>query len=354
MASKEHCRKRQFGFFKGIVKSRNDPSKQGNLKVLVPALSKRLFEAMPSHDLVHDFRIPPIGALVWIGFQDGLSHLPVWFWGWNKQGELEPETQSNYPGNIGLGPRLLSWGDMRILFNPDENDRRIEIKDFQETTSVILAPDDEVPISIKANGNILIESAQGSIIMRSNAVMEEALGDKVITTPDNIKIEAGRAVEINAIEEFTVTASNLIKLFGATTAEIGLEAGTIESDKRGMNSTATKTRLYHALKVLVEAVNNEIKADAKNTLEAATNEIKGTIQNILNAPINKIGSSNSTEPLILGLKLSTWLTAIVQALILHIHPTPAGPSSPSVDLTAALTPKLAEIVNLISKGNFTE
>ena len=339
MASPEHCKKRQFGFFKGIVKDRTDPLKQGNLKVLVPALSKRLFTAMPSHDLIHDFRIPQVGELVWIGFQDGLTDLPIWFWGWNRQGTLEPEIQSNYPGNASLGPRLLNWGDMRILFNPDETDRRLELKDFQETTSIVLAPDDEVPIRIRANGNIELESVEGSITMRSNAVNEEALGDKIITTPDNFKIEAGRAVEINAIEEFTITANNLIKMFGATTAEIGLEAGTAEPDQRGINSTVTETKLYHAIKVLVKAVNNEIKGSARN---------------VLNAPINMIGSASSAEPLVLGLKLSSWLTAVLTALLAHTHPTPAGPSSPSADLATSLGPKIGEIANLISKGNFTE
>jgi len=190
--------------------------------------------------------------------------------------------------------------------------------------------------------------------MRSNATTEEALGDKTITTPDNLKMEAGRAIEMSAVQEFTVTANDLIKMFGASTAEIGLEAGTVDAEKRGLNSTVDQTRLYHAIKVLLESVNNEIKADVKNTLDAATNEIKASVQNVLDAPINKVGSSSSVEPLVLGTQLSSFLTAVLTALITHIHPTPAGPSSTSVDLTAALTPKLGEIVNLISKTNFTE
>ena len=367
MATEAHCKKRQYGFFKGIVKNVIDPDKQGHIEIHVPTLSKKLFRAMPSHDLVTDFRIPPVGTLVWVSFQDGKSELPVWFWGWNKKGDLDLEIQDNYPSNVSLGPRLIKWGDMKILFSTADGNRKIELKDALETTSITIAPDDEVPIRLKADGNIVLESENGSIIMNANAVQETALGNKIITTPDSLKIEAGNSVEINAIQEFTVTANNLIRFFGSTAAEIGLEAGTIEADKRGLNSTGSETKLYHAIKVLIESVTNVFEATAKNEINAPTNEMNGsgsntiespkntlksTVLNVLDAPLNNYGGSSAVNPLVLGTQLLSMLSAVLPLLMGHTHPTPGGPSSPSFELVAGLPTHISNVPGLASTTNF--
>lgn len=79
-----------FGKYRGIVINNVDPLLQGRLMVSVPSVlgAGLLSWAMPCAPYagagVGLFAIPPIGANIWVEFEEGKPDLPIWvgaFWG---------------------------------------------------------------------------------------------------------------------------------------------------------------------------------------------------------------------------------------------------------------------------------
>ncbi len=77
------------GKYRGTVENNDDPQKQGRLQVSVPAVlgDSDLSWAMPCVPYagpgVGFFAMPPVGANVWVEFEDGDQDYPIWsgcFW----------------------------------------------------------------------------------------------------------------------------------------------------------------------------------------------------------------------------------------------------------------------------------
>lgn len=80
---------RYFGLYRGQVKNNVDPLLLGRLQVAVPSVpgASQLSWAMPCVGYggsdVGFFALPPVGANVWVQFEEGNSSDPVWmglFW----------------------------------------------------------------------------------------------------------------------------------------------------------------------------------------------------------------------------------------------------------------------------------
>ncbi len=88
---------RHVGKYRGEVVDNEDPSVLGRLKVKVPQVLGEVDSgwALPCLPVTGDgsgiWAIPPVGAAVWVEFEDGDPSRPIWVGGWFAQG-AEPES----------------------------------------------------------------------------------------------------------------------------------------------------------------------------------------------------------------------------------------------------------------------
>ena len=77
--------------------------------------------------------------------------------------------------------------------------------------------------------------------------------------------------------------------------------------------------------------------------------IEGTAGVILDsAALVQLGGSSASEPMVLGLKWQSFISALLIALSSHTHPSPAGPTGPSADFSAQVASLTAQVSNSLS------
>jgi hypothetical protein len=90
---------RYFGMYRGVVKANLDPLQLGRLQVDVPSVpgASPLSWALPCTGYggsdVGFFALPPVGANVWIQFEEGNSDDPIWmgvFWDSSTRPPADP------------------------------------------------------------------------------------------------------------------------------------------------------------------------------------------------------------------------------------------------------------------------
>jgi uncharacterized protein involved in type VI secretion and phage assembly len=145
-----------YGKYRGKVLVNEDEQKIGRLRVQIPALYGTGHSSMPwalpcvpyAGKGVGLFLIPPIGANVWIEFENGNPDFPIWtgcFW--EKQHEL-PATNPNI--------KVLKTDIGTIEINDDENQKSIKITNGTmkiEMNALEIEISTEQGASVKLNGN---------------------------------------------------------------------------------------------------------------------------------------------------------------------------------------------------------
>lgn len=151
--------KKFYGKYRGTVVGNDDPNKMGRIQALVPDVADdSLSWAMPCLPLGGNgmgiFAVPPIGAGVWIEFEQGDPDYPIWvgcFWGANELPSPAKSERQPFPG-ITLVTEEENGAQCIIVISNEEG-----IK-LQRTSEKITAS-----IIINANG-IKIENGQDAII----------------------------------------------------------------------------------------------------------------------------------------------------------------------------------------------
>jgi uncharacterized protein involved in type VI secretion and phage assembly len=101
--------KKYYGKYRGIVTNNIDPMQMGRIQAIVPDVSNVVPSswAMPCSPVggtkMGIFTVPPIGAGVWIEFEQGDPDFPIWvgcFWG--GAAETPPLAQSTPPATSGI------------------------------------------------------------------------------------------------------------------------------------------------------------------------------------------------------------------------------------------------------------
>lgn len=145
--------RRFYGKYRGTVSDNQDSTSRGRLKVTVPAvMGTTAVWAMPcvpyAGKSVGLFMLPDVGAGVWVEFEAGNPHYPIW---------------------VGC-----FWGDGQI----DKADAKPSIK-FLKTSALTLRIDDDA-------GELKIETSQGTSIKLTS--MDIELKAKTVTqTTDSTK-----------------------------------------------------------------------------------------------------------------------------------------------------------------------
>jgi hypothetical protein len=198
------------GKYRGKVINNVDPLMEGRIIALVPAISELpLTWATPCVPYagrgVGFFAVPPIGANVWIEFEEGDPGKPIWtgcFWG---KGEV-PATPA-LPTTTMLKTELIT-----LSFNDLTAELKLEVKSPTGLQTVVMDPS-----GIKLSSNV----ATVSITQQSIELKHSASTGAV--TPQGVTLESGTAsVEVTP-------ASIGIKNGGASVeiapASIGLKNG---------------------------------------------------------------------------------------------------------------------------------
>ncbi|MBR8837433.1 MAG: hypothetical protein DSM106950_26340 [Stigonema ocellatum SAG 48.90 = DSM 106950] len=165
-----------YGKYRGVVSSNNDPHKIGRLRAKVENVygDKESGWALPSVPYAGEdvglFLIPPVGALVWIEFENGDPNYPIWtgcFWG---EKQKLPATDPNI--------KVLKTDIGTIEINDSEKSITIAAKIGEQTMQ------------------LLINASEIEIITRRGFDVGATASIKLKNTPA-IEISTGRGASIN-------------------------------------------------------------------------------------------------------------------------------------------------------------
>lgn len=75
------------GKYKAFVTDTNDPKGMGRIRVSCPSINMGYVSGWcePCFPCEYDFYVPPVGACVWIEFQQGRLDKPLWLGGWYSE-----------------------------------------------------------------------------------------------------------------------------------------------------------------------------------------------------------------------------------------------------------------------------
>ena len=197
-----------FGKYRGFVSDNSDPDKRGRLRLLIPSvLGTEISDwALPCFPLggLEDqglFTIPEIDAQVWVEFEEGDIHCPIWtgtFWqkGVSAPSEAALETPTT---------RLIKTpSGHRLQFDDDKDAERIILHHKSEAElqidkdgSVLLSDAKENRLTLDANaGKIVLEDSNGNTLTMTSTgtTVEDSNGNKIEMAASGIKIKGQQIV----------------------------------------------------------------------------------------------------------------------------------------------------------------
>ena len=206
-----------YGKYRGKVVKNEDPLKRGRIMPSVPAiLDGELTWAEPCTPYAGPklgwYAVPPVGANVWIEFEEGDPGRPIWtgcFWGKEEQNGLPPDA---------TGPeiKVVQFDKMALVL--DEKQTKLTIK---------VVTDDA--------GTMKVEIDKSGIVLTADKVTLTVAPDKIELEKTPVSIEVADAITLKKAPA-TVTVSDSITLKnGAASAE--LAQGSIDL-KNGASSVA--------------------------------------------------------------------------------------------------------------------
>lgn len=176
-----------YGKYRGTVENNIDPLMLGRIQVSVPVVlgDGKLSWAMPcvpyAGDGVGFFAIPPIGANVWVEFEEGCLDSPIWsgcFWG---------------TGQVPASPALA---EMKV-FKTDSIE--LAMSDLPGAGGVMLKVDSPaVPQPLELNFDskgIEITNSVATIAIKQSGVEIELGAQSIKISPASVSINSG-ALEV--------------------------------------------------------------------------------------------------------------------------------------------------------------
>lgn len=95
---------RYYSSYRGVVVENEDPKNQQRLKIKVPQVFGEDIldywtpaKGIPQGDQMGLYAIPDIGSLVWVSFEQGNPHYPIW-----EYGSFDTNKERHTPGKFGF------------------------------------------------------------------------------------------------------------------------------------------------------------------------------------------------------------------------------------------------------------
>ena len=184
---------KHFGKYRGFVADNKDPEKRGRLRLKVPSLlSSEIsswalpclpFGGLPDQGL---FMIPEVDAQVWVEFEEGNLHAPIWtgvFW--QQTGDVPSEASLDEPTT-----RILKTPSGHILQFDDESGKE----------KIRLYHPKESELSIDENGTVILKDGNGEVITLNasdgKVTVEDANGNSVVLDASGTQVKDSNGNEI--------------------------------------------------------------------------------------------------------------------------------------------------------------
>jgi len=179
-----------FGKYRGKVTDNRDPEQCGRVKLIVPSLLQGeevwampcVAYAGPEVGLV---LIPPIGASVWVEFEEGILDSPIYSGCYWNKGELPTEARDN-PAEI----KLLKTAGIRLIWNDKKNAGGMTLE--------VVTPAVSTPLKItmdQAGLTLNFNKEQATIKMNSNGIAILNQGQSIQITQGKVAIN-GNHLEV--------------------------------------------------------------------------------------------------------------------------------------------------------------
>jgi uncharacterized protein involved in type VI secretion and phage assembly len=193
---------RIFGVVIGIVTNNQDPEGLGRVKVRFPWLSEsdesewaRIAVPMAGNDRGAYF-VPEVDDEVLVAFEHGDVRFPYVLGAlWNGQ-DKPPATNEDGKNNIRT---IKSRSGHTITLDDTDGAEKIAIIDKTGNNSLIIDASANT-LSIKADGDITLESAQGKVVIQGQSI-------EIKSTAQDITIEASAGMDVKAGAQMNVKGS---------------------------------------------------------------------------------------------------------------------------------------------------
>ena len=200
---------KKYGKYRGFVDDNQDPEKRGRLKLRVPSVltdqtTDWALPCLPFGGLADNgmFMVPEINAQVWVEFEEGDLHRPIWTGTfWQSGGDVPREASLDEPTT-----RLLKTPGGHILqFDDKDGEEQILLKHKQAASlqidphgTIIIKDSRENTLTLDAGtGAARIEENNGNTVTMdaSGTRLEDANGNKIEMTGTGIKL-SGRQIVV--------------------------------------------------------------------------------------------------------------------------------------------------------------
>ncbi|MGD8834317.1 MAG: phage baseplate assembly protein V [Desulfobacteraceae bacterium] len=194
---------KRYGKYRGAVTDNQDPEKRGRLKLRIPSVlgdqvSDWALPCVPfgGSTAVGFFAVPEVDAAVWVEFEEGDIHRPIWTGTfWQQSGDVPQDAAKDEPTT-----RLIQTPSGHILqFDDAAGEERFRLHHPSDAEMVIdkdgavtLTDGSDNTVQLDAGGNtIVVEDANGNAINMtgSGVVIEDANGNKIEMAASGIKVE---------------------------------------------------------------------------------------------------------------------------------------------------------------------
>lgn len=208
-----HIDEKRYGKYRGIVTDNKDPQKRARLKLRVPSVladqeTDWTLPCLPYGGIAQQgmFMVPEVDAQVWVEFEEGDIHRPIWVGTfWQQEGDPPEDAAKEEPTTRLLQTKsghILQFDDADgeeqfRLHHPSEAEvvidpnGTISLTDAQGATVTLDADAGEILIE-DANGNSMLMSSSGTTIEDSNGNKIEMAGSGITVKGQQIVVEGSQ------------------------------------------------------------------------------------------------------------------------------------------------------------------
>lgn len=193
---------RHYGKYRGSVVDNDDPQGRGRLKVQVPSLlgDAATDWALPCFpfggvDQTGSYLVPPVGATVWVEFEQGDLSYPIWTGTYWTNGVAAPASAPAKRVFRTPFGHTLEFDDsdgaeaVRIIHGGDGNPSAV----FDQNGSITITDKQGARIALDADANrLVIQDANGNVVTlsQSGTRVEDSNGHSITFDASGAKISA--------------------------------------------------------------------------------------------------------------------------------------------------------------------
>jgi len=203
-----HIDEKHYGKYRGIVTDNKDPQKRGRLKLLIPSVladqdTDWALPCLPYGGAAQQgmFIIPQVDAQVWVEFEEGDIHRPIWVGTfWQQESDVPEDAAKEEPTT-----RLFQTKSGHILqFDDEEGEEQFRLFHpadaeilIDKNGTISLTDTSGATVTLDADaGEILIEDANGNSMLMSSSgtTVADANGSKIEMASSGITVKGQQIV----------------------------------------------------------------------------------------------------------------------------------------------------------------